>query len=329
MSADALHAADLAAARRVLAGSWQLMGHETQLEGAGAYLAEDVAGAPLVAVRDEGGAIRVFRNACRHRLGPVAPDGAGRCAKGELVCAYHGWAYALDGRLKRATDFGPAPGFDARALGLAPVAHRLWRGFLFVALDEARAGDFDAFVRPLDARMARFDLSRVRVAARRAHEIACRWTVYVENYLEGYHVPRVHPGLDAEIVASDYRVTVEGDVAIHEVPTKGGAVYDGLWAWAWPNLGVNVYADGLMMERMVPVGPARTRLDYLYLFDDPAADRSATFAMSDAVTAEDKSICEAVERNMAAGGVGLGPLSPRHEGGVAAFRARLAAALAA
>ena len=76
----------------------------------------------------------------------------------------------------------------------------------------------------------------------------------------------------------------------------------------------------MMMERIWPTPGGATRLDYLYVFADPGADQSATFAMSDVVTAEDKAICEAVEANVAAGDIAQGPLSPRHENAVARFR---------
>ena len=84
--------------RRVFARSWQLIGHEAQLEETGAWLAVSIAGYPLVVVRGEEGNIRAFHNVCRHRAGPLAPEGQGRC-EGVLVCRYHGWRYALDGRL--------------------------------------------------------------------------------------------------------------------------------------------------------------------------------------------------------------------------------------
>lgn len=317
-----------AATAAVFAASWQCLAHVSQFAQPGDYVAETVAGRPLIAVRGEDGSIRAFRNACRHRLSPFVDDGAGSCGR-ELTCPYHGWRYALDGRLKAATRFGPADGFDAGALGLVALGVRLWRGWVFVGPAEG-APDFDAWMAPVARRAAAVPMEAWRFAARRTHEVACRWSVYVENYLEGYHVPAIHPALDAEIVADDYRVTLEDRVAIHHAPLRperaADAVYDGLWAWAWPNLGINVYRDGMMMERIWPLGENRTRLDYLYVFADPDADHAATFAMSDVVTAEDKAICEAVERNMAAGDIAMGPLSPRHEGAVRLFRDLLAAA---
>lgn len=298
------------------------------MPAAGDYVAETLAGLPLLVVRGADGAIRAFRNACRHRLSPFVADGAGSCGA-ELSCPYHGWRYALDGRLKAATGFGPMEGFDARALGLIALPLRSWRGFVFVALSD-EAGDFDAWIAPVTRRLTRTPLDSWTFAARRTHDVACRWSVYVENYLEGYHVPVLHKSLDAEIDSAAYRVDVEDRVAIHHAPLRperrADAVYEGLWAWAWPNLGVNVYQTGMMMERIWPTPGGGTRLDYLYVFADPAADHGATFAMSDVVTAEDKAICEAVELNVAAGDIAQGPLSPRHENAVLRFRELLDAA---
>lgn len=319
---------DAALTRAIFSRSWQCLAHESQVPRIGDYIAETIAGIPVIVVRGEDGALRGFRNACRHRLSPLVGDGAGACG-GELTCPYHGWRYALDGRLKSATGFGPAEGFDARSLGLIALPLKLWRGFIFIALSEDVA-DFESWIAPVTQRLSATPVEDWRFAARRTHDVGCRWTLYVENYLEGYHVPVLHKALDAEIDSAAYRVTIEGDIAIHHAPLKperkADAVYEGLWAWAWPNLGVNVYQTGMMMERIWPMADGTTRLDYLYVFADPDADHGATFAMSDIVTAEDKMICEMVERNVAAGDIAQGPLSPTHENAVMYFRARVEAA---
>lgn len=317
-----------AGTRAAFARSWQCLAHVSQLEREGDYVAETVAGRGILVVRGADGNLHGFRNACRHRLSPLVADGTGSCG-GELACPYHGWRYALDGRLKAATRFGPMGGFDARQWGLVTLPLRTWRGFVFIGLGPDMP-DFDAWIRPVDERAGDVKLESWRFAARRRHDVACRWSLYVENYLEGYHVPAIHPLLDAEILSDSYRVETDDCAAIHHAPLRperrSDAVYDGLWAWLWPNLGVNVYQDGMMMERIWPLSETTTRLDYLFIFAEPDADHAATFAMSDAVTAEDKAICEAVERNVAAGDIAQGPLSPRHEGGVQLFRDLLARA---
>jgi choline monooxygenase len=224
----------------VFARAWQFLGHESALPEPGCWIADVIAGYPVVVVRDEAGALNGFHNVCRHRAGPLTDAASGRC-DGALVCRYHGWRYAYDGRLRLARDFGPAADFDPRDFSLFPIEVETWRGLVFARLK--RGGETLAqAVAPLERRLAGADWGDLQVALTRAHPLACNWKTYVENYLEGYHVPVLHPSLDAEIDSARYRVTVEGEVALHEAPPrKADAVYSGLWAWLWPNLGVNVY----------------------------------------------------------------------------------------
>ena len=111
-------------------------------------------------------------------------------------------------------------------------------------------------------------ISNARPTDRRTHDIACNWKIYVENYLEGYHIPIVHPALSEAVDAAKYEVAVEGGCASTRAAESAGGerVYDGLWAFVRPHLGINVYGHGLMMERMVPTGLNSTRLDLRLLF---------------------------------------------------------------
>ena len=303
----------------IFAKSWQFLTHESALAVAGAWVAETVAGFPLIAVRGEGGELRAFHNVCRHRAGPLVREEAGVC-DGALTCQYHGWRYALDGRLRAARDCGAAADFDPREYGLLPVRLQTWRGLVFVAVSEAAPPLADLFA-PLDQRLRDADWSGLQIATRRRHTLACNWKAYVENYLEGYHVPNMHPSLDAEIQSDKYDVLIEGRVAIHHAPPRTvDTIYEGLWAWVWPNIGVNVYRRGLMMERMTPLGHTHTRLDYIYLTPNGESVPAATMTLSDQVTAEDKWITERVQENLAAGVYKFGRLSPKHEVAVAAFQ---------
>jgi choline monooxygenase len=304
---------------RIFALSWQLVGHESQFVEHGAWLAVTIAGFPLLLVRGEHGRIRAFHNVCRHRAGPLAPDGQGVC-EGALVCRYHGWRYALDGRLATARDFGPAEGFDVREYGLIGIACESWRGFVFVNIDPA-APSLASAVAPLAERARDLPLESFRPVHQSQHEVRCNWKTYVENYLEGYHVPIVHPALNAAVDTSRYEVELRGEVVFHHAPPRDGSPVSGLWAWMWPSLGVNVYPNGLMMERIWPLDHGRTRLDYLYFFPEnlPEAERDAAIASSEVTTVEDIAITEAVQRNLGAGIYEKGRLSPKHEAAVALF----------
>jgi choline monooxygenase len=312
---------------RIFARAWLLFAHEGQLTDPGSYVAASAAGYPLIVVRGSDNVIRAFHNVCRHRAGPLADDGAGRC-EAMLVCRYHGWRYALDGRLASARDFGPASDFDPRDYGLLSVRCESWRGFVFVNMDKDAAPLTDT-VAPLDKRTQHVPLENFRLMHHTKHDISCNWKTYVENYLEGYHIPLVHPFLNSAVDAAKYEVDVSAPVIFHQAPPRDGSPVAGLWAWAWPCLGVNVYADGVLMERMWPIDAHTTRLDYLYFFQDgtPRNEMERSIAASEITTAEDKSITEAVQRNLDAGLYTVGRLSPKHEQGVAWFQAEISRAL--
>jgi choline monooxygenase len=312
--------------KRIFARSWLFMGHVSELAREGDVLTAAVAGYPLIVVRTKDG-LKAFHNVCRHRAGPLFDKERGNCG-GALTCQYHGWVYTLDGRLRNARDFGAADGFDPRNFSLFDVRVETWRGFVFVNADRYAPG-LAAQLAPLDARLGARDLGSLVYTERRTHDIACNWKVYVENYLEGYHIPLVHPQLNAEVDATKYTVTVDGAICFHYAPPKvTDGIYDGLWAFAQPNLGVNVYEDGLMMERVAPMGLSGTRLIYdFYLTREAAADprkRQQILSTGAAVTAEDKWICERVQANIDAGIYEAGVFSPRHEAGVAWFQAFVA-----
>jgi choline monooxygenase len=137
----------------------------------------------------------------------------------------------------------------------------------------------------------------------------------------------VHPEFDADVVVADYQVSIQGEVIFQAAPARDASVYAGTWAWLWPNLAINTYRHGYMIERMTATGPETTRLDYFYFFDPARTDElNAMFVASDRVTAQDKQVCEEVQRNLQAGVYRGGVLSPKHEQGVAWFQARIARA---
>lgn len=318
-------AARYTAERRSIFGrSWLFMAHVSELQREGDVVSATIAGYPLLVVRTADG-LKAFHNVCRHRAGPLVDEDRGNCGGG-FTCKYHGWAYTLDGRLRNARDFGAASGFDPRQYGLVPLMVETWRNFVFVNAD-LNAAPLSGVMAPLDRKLGARTFEGLVHAERRTHDIACNWKIYVENYLEGYHIPNVHPMLNDQVDASRYEVTVDGAICFHNAPPKApdASVYDGLWAFALPHLGFNSYGDdGIMLERMVPMGLGATRLVYdYYLPPRIASDAEAKqriLGTSAIVTSEDKWICEKVQANIDAGIYDTGVLSPRHEAGVGWFQ---------
>jgi choline monooxygenase len=304
----------------IFAKSWQFLGLEADLESAGDYLAGSLAGYPVMVVKDAAGQLRGFHNVCPHRAGPLAGEESGHCDR-ELVCRYHGWRYSFDGRLQNATNFGPASGLNTADYHLFPIRAEAWRGFVFVNLDLSAAPLADA-LRPLEAQ---FGGASRRLSARmtHSHKVACNWKVFVENYLEGYHLEGVHPGLEADVHAGRGELIIEGDVVRHDVAANHGDT-GGLWAWVWPNLGFSLFRGVLQVEQIRPESPDTFTLRHLYLYEpeDPGID--AATLTNERISEEDAWICEKVQENLDAGVYRQGPLSPSHEAAVAWFQDRVA-----
>ena len=149
----------------------------------GSYVARDAAQTPIVAVRGADGVVRAFRNACRHR-GVELVSGAG-CAKA-LVCRYHGWSYALDGRLQAIPDSYGFPGIDKADHGLVPVAAIERHGLVFVR----QRGDA-GFDPALDV-LAGIVGGDWRLAASSSRDVDANWKIIAEGFLEGYHIRSTH-----------------------------------------------------------------------------------------------------------------------------------------
>ena len=300
----------------IFASEWLYAGPDRGLHTPGDFLAADIAGWQVVVVVGRDGELRGFHNVCRHRAGPLVDAGSGNAAL--FVCRYHGWTYDLDGSLRNARDFGADDDFDAAEFRLHPVRAERWRGLVFVNLDlEARplVEDLGEFAFECEG----FPMESLEFTSEVSHELAANWKTYADNYMEGYHIPLVHPALNREIDARQYRVDVRGRYAVHSAPARDGSPTSGKWLWRFPNLALNLYPDGMNVERFVPVSPTRCRVVYHYFFKDGREDKDS-IDMSMLLLDEDARICEAVQRNLESGAYDEGRLSPRHESGVVRFQ---------
>jgi choline monooxygenase len=314
---------------RIFAREWMLIGFAAQIAKPGDTLARDIAGRPVFAIRNREGALRAFLNICRHRAARLVPEGASHCDV--LRCPYHGWLYDAEGRLKATPEFGEAPELDRSRLGLAPVRVAEWRGLVFVNLDPD-ASPVEEGLGDLVRVAERFPLERFEWQDRTVYQLDFNWKNYVDNYMEGYHIPYLHPGLNRETEAKAYSVTPGDRVCTHRAPTRSGATYDGLWLWRWPNITIGIYGDGLNITRIVPYGPSQMALeiDFFFLPDAEAdpEDRRRKMQWTREVVEEDFEMCRAVQKNLGTGFYEAGPLSPRHENGVAYFHDLVRRALA-
>src|SRR5881296_191680 len=312
---------------RIFTARWICVGRAADIPAAGDYLLRTIAGESVIVVRGRDGALRAFYNVCRHRGGPLAlKDGNADM----LICKYHGWTYRLDGMLRGVPHFNAVELFDKRDYGLTPVQLAVWEGLVFVSLAE-RPRPLETYVAGIRERIAPTHLGTLKFARRIDYDVRANWKVYVDNYLEGYHVPYVHPELytlyDYEGYVTEvhdwYSVQVGPLTGDRNVYTAGGG--DALYYQIFPNLMLNVVPGRLQSNVVIPVASDRCKVIFRYYYDDvtsaPARERiEADVAFSDKVQREDAEICERVQQGLGSRAYDKGRFSVRFEEGVYHFQ---------
>ena len=324
---------------RIFARTWQLVGRVDQVREHGQFFTTEIGNDPIVVVRD-GDRLRGYYNICLHRAGPVA-YGCGK--RNTLQCKYHGWTYTLDGTLLRAPEMEGVAGFTPSEMHLLPIQVATWGPLVFANLD-GKAPALAEVLEDVPSRVAPFHCERMQYVTRKEWEIACNWKVYVDNYLEGYHLPVVHPGLHKELDYDNYRVEPRRYFSIQHAPLRAvhggnaaGRKYDpaatdvpeAVYVWLFPNVMLNVYLGQMQTNVVLPLGHDRTRVVFEWYALEPPADPSAAeqwtrlLAFSDEIQDEDIQICEAVQRNLRSRVYDRGRYSAARENGVHHFHSLL------
>jgi len=318
---------------RVFGRTWQLVGKLEDVAEQGAFLTAQIAREPIVVVRGAEG-LRGFHNVCLHRAGPVA-EGCGK--RQTLQCRYHGWTYDLNGKLLRAPEMEESAGFNAADFQLLPVQVDTWGPLVFANLD-LKALPLAHFMDGIAPLTARFAPEMMRFVMRKSWTIACNWKVYVDNYLEGYHIPVVHPGLHKELDYDAYRVEPHRHWSLQHAPIREveqgandrlyvpkGDANDASYLWLFPNVMLNIYLGQMQTNVVIPRGTDSCEVVFEWYAATPPADDAARanwaklVAFSDDVQDEDISICERVHTNLRSRSYDRGRYSAKREVGVHHF----------
>ena len=177
--------------------SWVAVGFGKDIPQPGCVKPVNFAGLPMLLVRNQDGNINVFQNVCRHR-GMILVDSA-KQLRGPITCPYHGWAYDLDGTLRKTPHVG---GPDIHAHGsikhcdypLNAVRAHLWHDIIFVNIG-GTAPEFNDYAANLIDRWNEFEqpIYHGGPDSSFGFTLDCNWKLAVENYCESYHLPFVHP----------------------------------------------------------------------------------------------------------------------------------------
>lgn len=320
---------------KIFGRTWQLVGRVADLAETGSFITAEIGDEAIVLVRD-GDTFRGFHNICLHRAGPVA-EGCGK--RQSLQCRYHGWTYRLDGSLLRAPEMEGTAGFDPEAMRLLPVQVAAWGPLLFANLD-LKAPPLKEFLEGIPERTAALQPEAMQFVMRKSWMVECNWKVYVDNYLEGYHLPMVHPGLMRELDYDAYRVEPHRYWSLQHAPLRQGhgpeRKYvpqgegdDAQYYWLFPNVMLNIYQGQMQTNVVIPHGHNRCEVVFEWFALQPPSDAAvdprwtSLLAFSDEIQDEDITICERVQQNLRSRVYDRGRYSALRENGVHHFHALL------
>jgi choline monooxygenase len=311
---------------RVFARSWQLVDGAERVSRPGSVLPftflAPVVDEPLLLAHDAAGTVRALSNVCTHRGNLLCTE---ERAAQSLRCRYHGRRFGLDGRFVSMPEFEGVRDFPTAADDLPRIPLERFGPLSFAAIDPVFS--FEELIAPVRERVSTLPLDRLEhdPGGSRSFEIAANWALYCDNYLEGFHVPFVHPSLAQTIDYSSYRTELFpwSSAQIAEAATAQDA-FDGstvaaYYFFLFPNTMLNFYPWGLSLNVVVPLGVDRTRIAYrTWVTDSSRRTRGAGGALDD-VEHEDDAIVEQVQRGIRSRLYERGRYSPTREQGVHHF----------
>jgi glycine betaine catabolism A len=321
--------------QRLFGRLWVCVGRADQIPARGDYRTWPVGGESVLVVRGDDGALRAFLNVCRHRGAQLCPVDRGQTRT--LQCRYHAWTYGLDGRLLRAPGLQTVAEFERDAFGLVPVPLDTWEGLLWVSLAEDPPPVAEQVVPQLAARLGdvgrltAYRIGTLAVGQTVEYEVQANWKVVVENFMECYHCAPMHPelvrllpafrsgatqeyGLGTRLAEDAHALTVSGRAPAPPFPNLApGHERHYFGMVIRPNVLLNLLPDHVIIHRLTPLTPDRSRVTCDWLFapgvvSRPGFDPADTVALFDRVNRQDWEVCEWVQagvrsRAFAAGGV--------------------------
>jgi phenylpropionate dioxygenase-like ring-hydroxylating dioxygenase large terminal subunit len=190
---------------------WFCVGRASALAEPGDYTTLELAGQPIVVLRDGEGALRALSNVCLHRMSTLLE---GRGAARRIVCPYHAWTYNLDGSLRGAPAMEQNADFCKSGYRLPSLRCEEWLGWAFVTLNPDAPPVGEKLGR-VEAMIEDFGLESYTETFFETHLWDTNWKVLAENFMESYHLPVCHAGTIGGLSKLEEMVCPPGEEAFN------------------------------------------------------------------------------------------------------------------
>jgi choline monooxygenase len=301
------------AKEKIFSPTWQFVGDSDQVKEAGwvtpVNMLEDYLNEPLLITRDKQDVIHCISNVCTHR-GNIIVERA--CKLADLRCKYHGRKFLLDGTFQSMPEFKEVENFPTEDDNLHKLPMFTLGKLLFASLQPKYTAShfFGDMQKRID--WMPFEKFHFRPELSRDYTVQANWALYCENYLEGFHIPFVHAGLNAVLDYGNYTTELfrysnlqvglaKGDDLVFDLPTSSadyGKNVVGYYFWVFPNMMFNFYPWGLSINIVKPIGISTSKVSFLSYVWDESKLRQGAGANLHQVEMEDEDVVQQVQKGI-------------------------------
>lgn len=298
---------------KIFAPSWQFIGDEDKVAEAGSahpfILLENYLNEPLLVTKDKEGNLRCMSNVCTHRGNLLVYE---TCKLKQISCKYHGRQFSLDGKFVSMPQFKEVEDFPCEHDNLHQLKLFNWGKLLFTTLNSRISPEI--FFGEMMKRMEWFPVDKLkfRTDLSKDYTVKASWALYCENYLEGFHIPFVHPELNAVLDFGEYTTEVFKYSNLQMgIAKKGEASFDlpstspdhgknvaAYYFWVFPNTMFNFYPWGLSVNVVQPISVSECKVSfYTYVSDESKLNSGAGNGL-ETVEQEDEEVVENVQKGI-------------------------------
>jgi choline monooxygenase len=298
---------------KIFAASWQFLGDIAQVLVSGSCSPLTVLpgflNEPLLLTRDEQGELHCLSNVCTHRGNILVHEA---CNSAQIRCRYHGRLFRLNGQFRTMPEFAEVIDFPSANDDLVQLPLEQWGPLLFTSV--GKRNGFDLFFGEMMKRINFLPMNEFvfRPELSKEYIVKAHWALYCENYLEGFHIPFVHAGLNAVIDYGNYTTELfstsnlqlgiaKGNDLCFELPEDSpdfGKQVAAYYFFVFPNMMFNFYPWGLSINIVEPNGMEQTKVRFLtYVWKDELFNIGAGSGL-DTVEMEDEEVVENVQKGV-------------------------------
>lgn len=310
--------------KKLFSNQWNFLCLEQKIPEKGSYTVLQYLHHPVIAIRDRSNEIKVFYNVCRHRGGPLAyTDGI--ASKNVLQCQYHGWTYMLDGSLRGVPQFDKVDIFDKKDFGLIEIPSIVVNSMIFICFGEPNQ-EIPNVISTLHLELPEKYFSSKRFHTSVEYIVDCNWKVYADNYLEGYHIPLVHPTLNTMLSYRNYKVESNSEYVLQHSPITNSTENElALYYFVYPSMMLNILPGRLQTNVIIPITTNQCKVIFDYYYDVEVFKNTPEYItedirFADEVQKEDATICKAVFQGLSSNAYSKGRFSVETEQGVYSFQ---------